>query len=119
MMRERLLALAEHRTRLALRAESERAELSAMLAPADAAAALAASVARVASGLAEQAARYPWIVVAGVALLAALRPRRAMSWLTRGYSMWRLYRGAQGVWQRFSGARMHAAARTEPPGQPW
>jgi len=105
MMRERLLALAGHRARLAARAQDERDALASMLAPADAAAALVGSVTRVASGLAEQASRYPLFVVAGVALLAALRPRRALTWLTRGWSLWRLYRGAQGAWQRFAGAQ--------------
>ena len=101
-MRAQLLELAEHRTRLVARAQAERAALNAQLAPADAAAALATSVQRLAQRLVDEARRYPLLVVAGVALLAALRPRRAAAWLTRGWSLWRLYRGARGVWLRFS-----------------
>jgi hypothetical protein len=44
------------------------------------------------------------VVVAGVALLAVLRPRRTLAWLARGWSLWRLARGAQGWWRRFSAA---------------
>jgi hypothetical protein len=115
MMREHLLGLAEKRAHLVARVQSERATLNALLAPADAAASLAASVVRVARGLLDQAARYPLVVVAGVALLAALRPRRAVSWLTRGWSLWRLYRGARGWWLRFATpdtANAGAPART-------
>lgn len=101
MMRERLLALAERRAHLAARAEAERATLNALLAPADAAACLAVSVLRVARSVLDQAARYPLGVVAGMALLVALRPKRAITWLSRGWSLWRLYRGARGWWLRF------------------
>jgi len=101
-MRVRLLALAEHRARLVARAESERATLCAMLAPADAAASLAVSVMRAARSALDVAARYPLGVIAGMALLVALRPGRAIYWLSRGWSVWRLYRGARGWWLRFS-----------------
>ena len=114
MMRERLLGLAEHRARLVTRAQSERATLSAMLAPADAAASLAASVLRVARDLVEIAGRHPLSVVAGMALLVALRPKRAITWLSRGWSLWRVYRGARGWWLRFAApdtARAGAPAR--------
>jgi uncharacterized MAPEG superfamily protein len=114
-MRAELLALAEHRTRLVARARDERTTLDSMLAPVDAAAALAGSVKRVAGGLAEQAARYPWFVAAGIALLAALRPKRAASWLARGWSLWRLYRGAQGMWLRVVDPGSNAGVR---PGAP-
>jgi hypothetical protein len=102
MMREHLLQLAEHRTRLVARAQAERASLNALLAPADAAGALAASVLRVARDVVEIAGRHPLSVVAGMALLVALRPKRAVIWLSRGWSAWRLYRGARGWWLRFS-----------------
>ena len=115
MMRERLLALAEQRARLVARAQSERATLDALLAPADAAAALAASVVRVARGLLDQAARYPLGVVAGMALLVALRPKRAITWLSRGWSLWRLYRGARGWWLRFAEPGTDAGVRIDTP----
>lgn len=102
MMRARLLELAEHRTRLVARAQSERAALHALLAPADAAASLAASVLRVARDLVEIAGRHPLSVAAGMALLVVLRPKRAIYWLSRGWSLWRLYRGARGWWLRFA-----------------
>lgn len=101
-MRTRLLALAERRAGLVARAQAERATLSTLLAPADAAAALASSLQRLAHRVANQAARYPLAVVAGVALLAALRPKRTAIWLTRGWSLWRLYRGARGWWLRLA-----------------
>jgi hypothetical protein len=101
-MRERLLALAERRAHLQARAQSERASLAVLLAPADSAAAAAVAVLRAGErGLAE-ARRHPLLMIAGIALLVALRPRRALVWLARGWSLWRLYRGAQGWWLRFS-----------------
>jgi hypothetical protein len=102
MMRERLLALAERRARLVASAQSERETISALLVPADAAASLVASVVRAARGLLDQAARYPLTVIAGMALLVALRPKRTVIWLSRGWSLWRLYRGARGWWLRFA-----------------
>jgi hypothetical protein len=113
-MRERLLALAERRAQLRARAQAERASLTSLLAPADAAANLAASVIRVARNVIDQAARHPLLTVAGVALLAALRPRRALVWLGRGWSLWRLYRGARGLWLRFA-----APAPAGAPKQTW
>jgi hypothetical protein len=116
-MRERLLALAERRAQLSARAQAERASLASLLAPADAAANLAASVVRVARNLTGQAARHPLLTVAGVALLAALRPRRALTWLGRGWSLWRLYRGARGWWLRYSAPGAGAPAGA--PKQSW
>lgn len=101
-MRERLLTLAESRARLSARAQAERDHLVVLLAPVDGAAAVAASVFQAARRAIEEARRHPLLLIAGVALLVALRPRRALSWLARGWSLWRLYRGASGVWQRFA-----------------
>ena len=103
-MRARLLALAEHRTRLAARAQSERESMAALIARTDAAASLAVSLFQVARRVLEQGQRHPLSVVVGVALLVALRPRRAITWLARGWSLWRLYRGARGWWLRFAAA---------------
>ena len=116
-MRQQLLALAERRARLAARAQAERETLVALLAPADAAAAFAVSLIRTARGVLEQAGRHPLTVVAGVALLAALRPRRALTWLARGWSLWRLYRGAHGWWLRLTaiaGAPPRRGTRVSP-----
>jgi hypothetical protein len=101
-MRQRLLALAERRARLAARAQAERESMAALLAPADGAVALAASLFRAAHRALAEARNHPLFVIAGVALLVALRPRRALTWLARGWSLWRLYRGAHGWWLRFS-----------------
>jgi len=103
-MRERLLALAERRARLAARAQAERESLSGLLASADGAASLATTLIRSARRTLDRAGRHPLLVVAGVALLVALRPRRAFTWLARGWSLWRLYRGAHGWWLRFAAA---------------
>ena len=103
-MRERLLALAERRAHLAARAQSERESMAALIARTDTVASLAVSLLQLARRLLEQGQRHPLIVVAGVALLVALRPRRAITWLARGWSLWRLYRGARGWWLRFAAA---------------
>jgi hypothetical protein len=102
MMRERLVALAERRAHLVARAQVERATIGALLARTDGAASLAASVIRTARRALDLAGHHPLIVVAGIALLVALRPRRALTWLARGWSLWRLYRGAHGWWLRFA-----------------
>jgi hypothetical protein len=109
-MRERLLVLAERRARLVARAQEERAAVSVLLVPADGAASLAALLFRTARRALEEARRHPLIMIAGIALLVALRPRRAIAWLARGWSLWRLYRGAYGWWRRF-------AAVTDAPGR--
>jgi hypothetical protein len=104
MMRNRLLALAERRAQLAARAKAEREALSRLIAPADGAATAVAALLGLARRAADAAGRHPLVVVAGVALLAVLRPRRTFAWLARGWSLWRLARGAQGWWRRFSAA---------------
>lgn len=114
-MRERLLALAEKRARLTAQAQSERETLARFAAPVDGAATAAAGLLRAARRAAEEARRHPAFIVAAVAILVVLRPRRAVKWLARGWSAWRLYRGALGWWNRFgaaaaSGARSPAGA---------
>ena len=109
-MRARLLALAERRARLSARAASERATINALLAPADAAASLASALLAATRSLRQQARRYPFAVTAGMALLVALRPKRAITWLSRGWSLWRLYRGARGWWLRFEASGTAAGA---------
>lgn len=109
-MRERLLALAERRARLVVHAQAERASINRLLAPADAAASLGMSLCRLANNVVKQARQYPLGVIAGVALLVALRPRRAIFWLSRGWSLWRLYRGARGWWLRFEASSTAAGA---------
>lgn len=109
-MRERLLALAERRARLVVHAQAERATINRLLAPAEAAASLGMSLYRFANTVVNQARQYPLGVIAGVALLVALRPKRAIMWLSRGWSLWRLYRGARGWWLRFEASSTTAGA---------
>jgi hypothetical protein len=110
-MRQRLLALAERRAGLVARAQAERDAVFALLKPADAAAATVVSLFRAARSVLAEARRHPALVIAGVALLVALRPRRAIAWLAKGWSLWRLYRGAHGWWRRLA-ALTAAPART-------
>lgn len=111
MMRERLVALAERRAHLIVRAQAERETTAALLARTDGAASLATSVIRTARRVLDLAGHHPLIVVAGIALLVALRPRRALTWLARGWSLWRLYRGAHGWWLRFAATAAPPARR--------
>ena len=114
-MRERLLALAERRARLVVHAQAERATISRLLAPADAAASLGISLCRLAGDLVNRARQYPLGVIAGAALLVALRPKRAIAWLSRGWSLWRLYRGARGWLLRFESSSAAAGAPRQAP----
>ena len=102
MMRERLLVLAERRAHLAAQASAERETIAALLLPFDAMSARAAAFLVIGKAVSEWAGRYPLFVAAGVALLAVLRPARTVRWLTQAWSLWRLYQGARGWWQRFS-----------------
>ena len=101
-MRARLLVLAERRARLQVRAHSEREMFAAVLTPTDGAALATISAYRAVRRALVEARRHPLFMAAGIALLVVLRPRRALGWLARGWSLWRLYRGAQGWWLRFS-----------------
>jgi hypothetical protein len=96
--RAKLLELAERRARLVEQARTQRAQLARGLAGTDAAGAVLARAFRVVEEIRQQ----PLIVAAAVALLVALRPRRALGWLMKGWSAWRLYRGARRLWQRLA-----------------
>ncbi len=98
--RGKLLELAERRSRLIERARIQREQLARSVAGTDAAAVLLARAYRVV----EDIARKPLVVAAAVALLVALRPRRAFGWFMKGWSAWRLYRGARRLWQRLAAA---------------
>jgi len=103
--RARLLELAERRSRLIERARAQREQLARSLAGTDTAADLLARAFRVVEGVLQQ----PLIVAAAVALLVVLRPRRALRWLMKGWSAWRLYRGAQRWWRQYAGRAPDAA----------
>jgi hypothetical protein len=94
--RERLILLAERRARLRAKAVSERESLAVLIERSDEAGLLLQR----ARHLIDELRRRPWIVAGGAALLVSLRPRRALGWLMKGWSAWRLYRGAQRWWSR-------------------
>lgn len=107
--RERLIRLAERRALLQERARAERESLAAMVASSDE----WTKAIQVAGRVAAELRRQPWIVAAGVALLVALRPRRALGWLMKGWGAWRIYRGARRWYAQFAGRfEARAAART-------
>lgn len=97
-MRARLLRISERRARLVARAHVERESLAALVARTDGAADMLAMGRR----LVDELRRQPLLVAAGVALMVVLRPRRAFGWLLKGWSAWRLYRGARHWLQRFA-----------------
>lgn len=96
MMRARLIALAARRAQLQQRAQSERERVATLVARGDRALAWVDKGRR----MLQELGRRPLIVVAAIALLVALRPRRALNWLARGWTLWRLYRQASRWWQR-------------------
>ena len=106
MMRARLIALAERRALLLHRARSERESVAALVTRADGALAWVDKGRR----MLQELGRHPLIVVAAVALLVVLRPRRALKWLASGWTRWQLYRQASLWWQRLD-AVLGAPAR--------
>ena len=103
--RERLIRLAERRARLQNHAHAEREALATMIARGDELGLLWQRAHR----LLDEARRHPWIVAGGVALLVALSPRRALGWLMKGWTAWRMVRGAQRWLRQFAGRHAGAA----------
>jgi len=99
MMRARLLLLAERRARLAAQAGAERESLALFMARSDGAVRVAARGLAGGRRLLDELRRQPLLVAAGVALLVALRPRRALGWVLKGWSVWRTLRGLQRWWR--------------------
>ncbi len=102
MMRGRLLLLAERRAGLAARASAERESLAAFMARTDGPVRMANSALAAGRRLLEEARRQPLLVAAGAVLLIALRPRRALGWALKGWTLWRTIRSAQRWWQLVS-----------------
>jgi hypothetical protein len=75
-MRARLLELVARKAALTERSRAERERLAALLGE----------------------ARGPFALAAGAALLIALRPRRVLRWLARGWSTLQIYRAARLWW---------------------
>ncbi len=102
MMRGRLLLLAERRAGLAARASAERESLAAFMARTDGPVRMANSALAAGRRLLDEARRQPLLVAAGAVLLIALRPRRALGWALKGWTLWRTIRSAQRWWQLVS-----------------
>ncbi len=91
-MTNRMLEIGIRRGRLLERIAIQRAELGRQMQPV--AAALATSD-RIVAGTRRGFAylkQHPGIVVAAVALLVALKPKRAWRWAQRGFFVWRTWR---------------------------
>ncbi len=109
MMRARLLLLAERRAGLAARAGAERESLAAFMARTDGPVRVANKVLAAGRRLLDEMRRQPLLAAAGVALLVAFRPRRALGWALKGWSLWRTVRGLQ-RWWRLAAATIGAPA---------
>jgi hypothetical protein len=107
--RAQLIRLTERRMRLAQHAHAEREVLAKAIARSDEAAVVFQRVRAVALKIQALVREQPWIATVAVTLLVALRPRRSLGWLMRGWGAWRMYRKAQRWWQLFF-ARSNSAA---------
>jgi len=99
MIRARLLLLAERRARLSARAGAERESIAGFVAQSDGAFRMAAGVLAAIRGLLGELRERPLFTGIGIALLIALRPRRAFGWALKGWSLWRAVRGVQRWWR--------------------
>lgn len=106
-MRERLIVLRERRARLLERAADERERLALFV---DSTGVLEHWMA-IGSRFAAEARRHPAWLMAGAAFVIALRPRRVLSWLVKGWSLYQVYRRGQRLWVRVS-PRIAAALKT-------
>lgn len=95
-MSKRQIQLAERRERLVALAASQRSEFSRNLSPLKAGCAIADKGIMTVRYL----QRHPALVAGGVGLLVALRPRKAINWLKRGWFTWRM---VQKLRQRLGG----------------
>jgi hypothetical protein len=111
MMRARLLLLAERRAKLTARASAERECLAAFMARTDAPVLMANRALAAGHRLLDELRRRPLLASVGVALLITFRPRRALGWALKGWSLWRTFRGLQRWWQLASAAIGTPASR--------
>ncbi len=95
-MRERLIVLRERRARLLARAASEREALGAFVDRTDTAGRWMETAARLLS----EAKQHPAWIAAGAAFLLALRPKRALGWVAKGWTLYQLYRRGRVLWDR-------------------
>ena len=75
-MRDRIFAIVARKAALIERSRAERERVAGLLGQ----------------------ARGPFALAAGALLLAALRPRRVMGWVAKGWSAIQLYRAARLLW---------------------
>jgi hypothetical protein len=97
-MRERLIVLREQRHRLVVLAAGERESLGALV---DRSYVLDRWM-QLANRFAAEVRKHPGWVLAAVAVLVALRPKRALSWAVKGWSLYQLYRRGSSLWARMS-----------------
>lgn len=95
-MRERLIALRERRAILIERARVEREGLASLLARTDVVTSWFDAGASTLAGIRDR----PLWVLGALALLVAVRPRRALRWAASGWSLWRSYRMLHRWWRR-------------------
>lgn len=104
-MRSRLIELRERRARLRERAARERAALDHWVARAE----LFESWADQGAAALKWLGRRPLWVAAAAALALALRPRRALGWLSKGVTLWQLWRQGRALWQRIAPVKKSGA----------
>lgn len=95
MTRRRLIELTEQRGRLVAAAQLQREALATMVATGDTVALRGLRIAEGAQKVAQEIRARPLLALAAIATLAALRPRKALGWLVKGWSAWRFFRGAR------------------------
>jgi len=100
MIREQLLALREKRALLVGRAEEQRHDVLVIVARLERAAAWYDR----ARAMGRKVRANPLWVVAGVALLVAARPRKAVKLFTTAYSLWRGWRSLKALLERYAPA---------------
>jgi hypothetical protein len=97
VIREKLIALRERRALLVLHAEHQREGVIAIVERAEVAMAWFDR----ARAFGQKLRANPLWVVAGVAVLVALRPRRMFKLFATGYSLWRGWRNVRAAYERY------------------
>ena len=101
MIRERLLALREKRALLVSRADEQRNQVLVIAGRLE----RAASWYDRARAIGRRLRANPLLVLAGVALLVAVRPRKAVKLFTTAYSLWRGWRSLKALLERYAPSR--------------
>jgi len=105
--RNRLIVLRERRAQLVERARVQREHLGGLVSRAE----RALSWIEAGRRALDEARRRPLVVLAGVALLVAIRPRRAFKLLATGWSLWQLYQRLRHDWRLVAPLAAGVAAR--------